>query len=248
MNLNNKKVIITGAARGIGYEIAREFLKAGAEVAICSTTDEGAAKAKENLLKEFSSSKVYAQKTDVSKEAEVQNFVDNVLKEFGAIDILVNNAGITRDTLAIRMSEQDWDSVLNVNLKGTFLMSKAVLKIMMKAKSGSIVNMSSVVGQSGNAAQANYSASKAGIIGLTKSLAKEFASRNIRVNAVAPGFVQTDMTDKLSDQIKEQALTLIPLKRFATTTDIAKAVMFLSSDDGGYITGQILAVNGGLYI
>ena len=161
---------------------------------------------------------------------------------------MVNNAGITRDTLAIRMSEQDWDSVLNVNLKGTFLMSKAVLKIMMKAKSGSIVNMSSVVGQSGNAAQVNYSASKAGIIGLTKSLAKEFASRNIRVNAVAPGFVKTDMTDKLSDQIKEQTLALIPLKRFATTTDIAKAVMFLSSDDGGYITGQILAVNGGLYI
>ena len=146
------------------------------------------------------------------------------------------------------MSEQDWDAVLDVNLKGSFLMSKAVFKIMMKAKSGSIVNMSSVVGQSGNAAQANYSASKAGIIGLTKALAKEFASRNVRVNAVAPGFVKTDMTEKLSDQIKEQALALIPLKRFATTTDIAKAVMFLSSDDGGYITGQVLAVNGGLYI
>jgi 3-oxoacyl-[acyl-carrier protein] reductase len=248
MNLDNKKVIITGAARGIGYAIAQEFLRAGAQVALCSTTEEGATKAKENLLKEFPQAKVYAQKADVSKETEVQTFVDNVLKEFGTIDILVNNAGITRDTLAIRMSEQDWDAVLNVNLKGTFLMSKAVLKIMMKAKSGSIVNMSSVVGQSGNAAQVNYSASKAGIIGLTKSLAKEFASRNIRVNAVAPGFVQTDMTDKLSDQIKEQTLALIPLKRFATTTDIAKAVMFLSSDDGGYITGQILAVNGGLYI
>ena len=248
MNLNNKKVIITGAARGIGYEIAREFLKAGAQVSLCSTTEEGAAKAKENLLKEFPKAKIYAQKTDVSKEEEVQSFVDNTIKEFGAIDILVNNAGITKDTLLVRMSEQDWDAVLNVNLKGAFLMSKAVLKFMMKAKSGSIVNMTSVVGQSGNAAQANYSASKAGLIGLTKSLAKEFASRNIRVNAVAPGFVQTDMTDKLSDQIKEQALALIPLKRFATTTDIAKAVMFLSSDDGGYITGQVLAVNGGLYI
>ena len=248
MNLKNKKVIVTGAARGIGYAIAQEFLKAGAQVALCSTTQEGAQKAKETLLKEFPQSKIYAQKADVSKEAEVQNFVENVTREFGTVDILVNNAGITRDTLAIRMSEQDWDAVLNVNLKGTFLMSKAVFKIMMKAKSGSIVNMSSVVGQSGNAAQANYSASKAGIIGLTKALAKEFASRNVRVNAVAPGFVQTDMTDKLSEQIKEQALALIPLKRFATTTDIAKAVMFLSSEDGEYITGQVLAVNGGLYI
>ena len=248
MNLKNKKVIVTGAARGIGYAIAQEFLKAGAQVALCSTTQEGAQKAKETLLKEFPQSKIYAQKADVSKEAEVQNFVENVTREFGTVDILVNNAGITRDTLAIRMSEQDWDAVLNVNLKGTFLMSKAVFKIMMKAKSGSIVNMSSVVGQSGNAAQANYSASKAGIIGLTKALAKEFASRNVRVNAVAPGFVKTDMTDKLSEQIKEQALALIPLKRFATTTDIAKAVMFLSSDEGGYITGQVLAVNGGLYI
>ena len=248
MKLNNKKVIITGAARGIGYEIAREFLIAGADIAVCSASDESATRAKENLLKEFPNAKVYVQKADVSKETEVQDFVNNVLKEYGTIDILVNNAGITRDTLAIRMSEQDWDVVLNVNLKGTFLMSKAVFKVMMKAKSGSIVNMSSVVGQSGNAAQANYSASKAGIIGLTKALAKEFAPRNVRVNAVAPGFVKTDMTDKLSDQIKEQALALIPLKRFATTTDIAKAVMFLSSDDGGYITGQILAVNGGLYI
>ena len=248
MNLKNKKVIITGAARGIGYAIAQEFLKAGAQIALCSTTQEGAQKAKETLLKEFPQSKIYAQKADVSKEAEVQNFVENVTREFGTVDILVNNAGITRDTLAIRMSEQDWDAVLNVNLKGTFLMSKAVFKIMMKAKSGSIVNMSSVVGQSGNAAQANYSASKAGIIGLTKALAKEFAPRNVRVNAVAPGFVQTDMTDKLPEQIKEQALALIPLKRFATTTDIAKAVMFLSSEDGEYITGQVLAVNGGLYI
>ena len=248
MNLKNKKVIITGAARGIGYAIAQEFLKAGAQIALCSTTQEGAQKAKETLLKEFPQSKIYAQKADVSKEAEVQNFVENVTREFGTVDILVNNAGITRDTLAIRMSEQDWDAVLNVNLKGTFLMSKAVFKIMMKAKSGSIINMSSVVGQSGNAAQANYSASKAGIIGLTKALAKEFAPRNVRVNAVAPGFVQTDMTDKLPEQIKEQALALIPLKRFATTTDIAKAVMFLSSEDGEYITGQVLAVNGGLYI
>lgn len=248
MNLKNKKVIITGSARGIGYAIAQEFLKAGAQVALCSTTQEGAQKAKETLLKEFPQSKIYAQKADVSKEAEVQNFVENVTREFGTVDILVNNAGITRDTLAIRMSEQDWDAVLNVNLKGTFLMSKTVFKIMMKAKSGSIINMSSVVGQSGNAAQANYSASKAGIIGLTKALAKEFAPRNVRVNAVAPGFVQTDMTDKLPEQIKEQALALIPLKRFATTTDIAKAVMFLSSEDGEYITGQVLAVNGGLYI
>lgn len=248
MNLNNKKVIITGAARGIGYEIAREYLKAGAQVALCCTSEEGAKNTKENLLKEFPEAKIYAQKADVSNEAQVQAFVDAVLKEFDGVDILVNNAGITRDTLAVRMSEQDWDAVLDVNLKGTFLMSKAVLKVMMKAKSGSIVNMSSVVGQSGNAAQANYSASKAGIIGLTKALAKEFASRNIRVNAVAPGFVQTDMTDKLPQQVKEQALALIPLKRFATTSDIAKAVMFLSSDEGGYITGQILAVNGGLYI
>ena len=167
---------------------------------------------------------------------------------FGSLDILINNAGITRDNLVVRMSEQEWDDVINVNLKGTFLMSKAALKVMFKKRSGSIVNISSVVGEMGNPGQANYVASKAGIIGLTKTLAKEFGGRKVRVNAVAPGFVQTAMTDALPEDVKAKALEAVPLKRFASVQDIAKAVLFLAGEDASYITGQVLAVNGGLYM
>lgn len=246
MNFTDKTVVITGASRGIGFAIAEAFAQAGANLALCATHKDTLEAGAEKLR--ALGIKVYTQAVNVASAADCDSFIANALKEFGSIDVLVNNAGITRDNLAVRMSEEDWDAVLNVNLKGTFLMSKAALKVMFKKRSGSIVNISSVVGQTGNAGQANYVASKAGIIGLTKTFAKEFGSRNIRVNAVAPGFVQTAMTDALPEEVKNKAMESIPLKRFANAQDIAKAVMFLASDDASYITGHILAVNGGLYI
>ena len=241
-----KTVLITGATRGIGFALAEEFAKAGANVSICGT--------QEDLLQEAAAKlaafggKVYTQKVNVASGEDCESFVTNTVKELGSLDVVVNNAGITKDNLTVRMSEQDWDDVIAVNLKGTFLMSKAALKVMFKKRSGNVVNISSVVGEMGNPGQANYVASKAGIIGLTKTLAKEFGSRGVRVNAVAPGFVQTAMTDALPEDVKAKALEAVPLKRFATTQDIAKAVMFLASEDASYITGHVLAVNGGLYI
>lgn len=246
MNFTGKNILITGASRGIGFEIAEEFAKAGAQLAICATQEASVQQAAEKLR--TSGVKVYAQAVDISNATQCEDFVNNAVKELGGLDVVINNAGITKDNLTVRMSEQDWDAVLNVNLKGTFLMCKAALKVMFKKRSGNIVNISSVVGQMGNPGQANYVASKAGIIGLTKTLAKEFGSRGVRVNAVAPGFVQTAMTDALPEEVRNKALEAIPLKRFATTQDIAKAVMFLASEDASYITGHILAVNGGLYI
>lgn len=246
--LKGKTVLITGASRGIGYATAEAFLKEGANAALCAVKEESLIKAKEDLLAKYPSAKIFIKTTDVSDEAQVKDFVDGALKEFGAIDVLVNNAGITKDALVIRMSQADWDAVLNINLKGAFLMSKACAKEMMKARSGAIVNITSVVGQTGNAGQANYAAAKAGLIGLAKTLAKELAPRNIRVNAVAPGFVDTEMTQRLPQEIKEAALGQIPLKRFARADDIAQAVLFLASDKAAYITGQVIAVNGGLYI
>ncbi len=246
MDFKGKNVMITGATRGIGLAIAEEFAKAGAHVAVCGTNEEALAKAAEQLTS--FGTQVYTQKVNVASAADCDSFVENTMKAFGSLDVLVNNAGITKDNLTVRMSEQDWDDVITVNLKGTFLMSKAVLKVMFKKRSGNVVNISSVVGEMGNAGQANYVASKAGIIGLTKTLAKEFGSRGVRVNAVAPGFVQTAMTDALPEEVRVKALENVPLKRFATTQDIAKAVMFLASEDASYITGHILAVNGGLYI
>ena len=248
MDLQGKVAVITGASRGIGFAIAEAFLDNGAKIAICSSGEAGVNKAKELLLSKYPGADIFTAAADVSKREDCERFINGAAEHFGKIDILVNNAGITRDTLVMRMSEEDWDAVLNVNLKGAFLMSKAAVKLMVKQRSGCIINMSSVVGQSGNAAQANYSASKAGIIGLTKSLAKEFASRNIRANAIAPGFVKTEMTEVLKEDIKKTVLESIPLKRFAEVSDIANAAVFLASDNAGYITGQVLAVNGGLYI
>ena len=248
MLLEGKTALITGASRGIGLGIADAFLAQGASVAICGTSEEGVNKAKALLQGKYPQAGVLALAADVSKAGDCEGFTAAAAEHFGKIDILVNNAGITRDTLLIRMSESDWDSVISVNLKGAFLMSKAVAKHMIKQRGGNIINMSSVVGQSGNAAQANYSASKAGLIGLTKSLAKELASRNIRVNAIAPGFVKTEMTEVLKEDLRDAILQSIPLKRFAEVTDIAQAAVFLASDNAGYITGQVLAVNGGLYI
>ena len=241
-----KTVMITGASRGIGLAIAQEFAKAGANLAICASHESGLVPAAEQLA--ACGAKVYTQAVDISNAQDCDNFVAGTLKEFGQLDVLVNNAGITKDNLTVRMSEEDFDAVINVNLKGTFLMSKAALKVMFKRRSGNIVNISSVVGEMGNPGQANYVASKAGVIGLTKTFAKEFGSRGVRVNAVAPGFVQTAMTDQLPPEVKAKALDAIALKRFASAQDIAKAVLFLASEDAAYITGHVLAVNGGLYI
>lgn len=245
-NFTGKTVMITGASRGIGLAVAEEFAKAGANLALCATRPDALKQAVEHLA--VYGIKIHSQTVNIANVAEGEDFIKNALQVFGSLDILINNAGITRDNLVVRMSEQEWDDVINVNLKGTFLMSKAALKVMFKKRSGSIVNISSVVGEMGNPGQANYVASKAGIIGLTKTLAKEFGGRNVRVNAVAPGFVQTAMTDALPEDVKAKALEAIPLKRFASVHDIAKAVLFLAGEDAAYITGQVLAVNGGLYM
>lgn len=245
-DFKGKNVLITGASRGIGFALAQAFAQAGANLSLCATHEDALKEAAQKLA--GYGVKIYTQAFNISDAQACEVFVQNVVKELGSLDVLVNNAGITRDNLTVRMSEQDWDDVIAINLKGTFLMSKAALKVMFKKRSGNIVNISSVVGEMGNPAQANYVASKAGIIGLTKSLAKEFGGRNVRVNAVAPGFVQTAMTDALPEDVKAKALEATPLKRFATTQDIAKAVMFLASDDASYITGHVLAVNGGLYM
>ncbi len=245
-NFTGKTVMITGATRGIGFAIAEEFAKAGANLAICASHEAGLPEAAAKLA--AFGGKVYTQVVNIANSENCESFVANTLKEFGQLDVLVNNAGITKDNLTVRMSEADFDAVINVNLKGTFLMSKAALKVMFKKRSGNLVNISSVVGEMGNPGQANYVASKAGVIGLTKTFAKEFGSRGVRVNAVTPGFVQTAMTDALPDEVKAKAQENIPLKRFATAQDIAKAVLFLASEDASYITGHVLAVNGGLYI
>ncbi|MBO4707091.1 MAG: 3-oxoacyl-[acyl-carrier-protein] reductase [Elusimicrobiaceae bacterium] len=248
-SFSGQTVLITGGARGIGLALTEAFLKEGAQVAFCATSDESIAKAKEYLLKSYEAEKILAIKADVSKQEDCAALVNKTLEIFKQIDVLINNAGVTRDNLLIRMKDEDFDKVIDINLKGAFLMLKEVARPMMKTRKGAIINMSSVVGQSGNAGQINYSASKAGLIGLTKSAAKELASRNIRVNAIAPGFVKTDMTAKLPQEVQDGALKMIPLNRFAEVQDIAQAALFLADGNrAGYITGQVLAVNGGLYI
>ncbi len=244
MLLKDKVAIITGGARGIGKEIALLFARQGAKIAICDVNEEELAKAKKELDDLGSSVLVF--KVDVTSLSQAEEMTRNVLDNLGKIDILVNNAGITKDALLLRLDEADWDKVIAVNLKGTFNCTKAVSKVMLKQRQGRIVNIASIIGLIGNAGQSNYAASKAGIIGLTKSVARELAARNITVNAVAPGFIQTEMTDKLSPEIKERMLGQIPAGRFGSPGDVANASLFLVSEAAGYITGQVIVVDGGM--
>lgn len=245
MKLQNKKAIVTGGTRGIGKAIVKELAKQGCSVVFTYFSSEESAKKLENELNN-ENVKVFGFKADASSFSAAQEAVNFALEKLGGVDILVNNAGITKDNLLLRMSEADFDSVVNSNLKSVFNYTKAVLKTFVGQRFGKIVNISSVVGVIGNAGQANYVASKAGIIGLTKSNAKELASRNINVNAVAPGFIETDMTDKLNDQQKDAILTVVPIKRLGKPEDVAKLVSFLASSEADYITGQVICVDGGM--
>jgi 3-oxoacyl-[acyl-carrier protein] reductase len=245
MNLEGKAALVTGASRGIGKEIALELARQGANVAVNFSGSEAKANEVVDEIKALGR-EAFAVKCDVSNSEEVAAMVKDTIDNFGKLDILVNNAGITRDNLLMRMKEEEWDDVININLKGVFLCTKAVTRQMMKQRQGRIINIASVVGVSGNPGQANYVAAKAGVIGLTKTAAKELASRNITVNAVAPGFITTDMTDKLSEEVKAEMLKQIPLARLGEPKDIAKITAFIASDDSAYMTGQTLNVNGGM--
>ena len=240
-----KTVLVTGASRGIGKEVALKYAENGYNVVINYVSDKTNV---EELEKEFKEKGVecLVLKADVSNKEEVQELVDKAIEKFEKIDVLVNNAGITKDNLLMRMSEEEFDKVIEINLKGTYLVTKAVTKYMMKKRNGSIINLSSVVGVAGNAGQCNYSASKAGIIGFTKSIAKELASRNIRSNAIAPGFIETDMTAVLQDSVKENIYNQIPLKRMGTAKEVANLAYFLGSDESSYITGQVINIDGGM--
>ena len=242
--LENKIALVTGAARGIGQAIALQLAADGADLALCDVKAEWL----EDTIAKVKAlgRRAEGYSMDVANGAAVGEAVAKILADFGRIDVLVNNAGITRDSLLMRMTEEDWDAVLDINLKGAFLVTKAVVKPMMKQRSGAIVNIASVVGIMGNPGQANYTASKAGLIALTKTTAKELGSRNIRVNAVAPGFIRTAMTDKLSEPAKEAMLRNVPLGRPGEPEDVAKAVAFLASDNAAYVNGQTLAVCGGM--
>lgn len=246
MGLKNNNTFITGAAQGIGKSIAMEMAKKGANIAVADTNIEKADTTAQEI--KTLGVKSLAIKLDVSKQNEVVSAFETFIKEFGRLDVLVNNAGITKDALVVRMKNEDWDVVLDVNLKGTFLCSKEAIRLMVKQQYGKIISISSVVAFTGNPGQVNYSASKAGIVGLTKTVAKEYASRGIRVNAVAPGFIQTAMTNAVPEKIKEEMKKSIPLGYFGTPEDIANIVIFLASKDADYITGQVFHINGGMYM
>lgn len=243
--LENKVAIITGASRGIGRAIASSFIAEGAIVAFTYlSSDEKARQLESELTAHGGIAKGF--KSDASRFTSAQELVDAVVEEFGTVDILVNNAGITRDTLLMRMSEEQWDEVIETNLKSAFNLTKAVIRPMLKAKSGSIINMSSVVGVSGNAGQANYAASKAGMIGFTKSVAQELGSRNIRCNAIAPGFIETEMTEALDQKVVEEWRNSIPMKRGGSPEDVANTTIYLASNLSAYVTGQTIHVCGGM--
>lgn len=245
MMLEGKSAIVTGASRGIGREIALELARQGANVAVNYSGSEAKANETVEEIKALGRD-AFAVKADVSDSEAVTAMMKETIERFGSIDILVNNAGITRDNLLMRMKEEEWDEVISINLKGVFLCTKAATRQMMKQRSGRIINVSSIVGVSGNPGQANYVAAKAGVIGLTKTSAKELATRGITVNAIAPGFISTDMTDKLNEEVKEQMLSGIPLGRLGEPSDIAKVALFLASEDSRYMTGQTLHVDGGM--
>ena len=245
MLLDGKVALVTGGSRGIGRAIAVALAREGAKLAINFAGNEKAAEETKALVEQAGSEAILL-KADVSDKDADAALIDTVIKTYGKIDILVNNAGITRDNLMLRMKEGDFDAVIDTNLRSVFYLTKAAAKSMMKKRTGRIITMSSVVGLTGNAGQVNYAAAKAGVLGITKSAAKELASRGITVNAVAPGFIETDMTDVLSDTVKESLLHEIPLKRMGEPKDVANAVLFLASDQSAYITGQVIHVDGGL--
>ncbi len=240
-----KSAIVTGASRGIGREIALQLAKEGARIAVNYSGSKDKA---DEVVEQITTAggEAFAIQADVSDSNSVKKMVDMTIEVFGSVDILVNNAGITRDNLLVRMKEDEWDDVININLKGVFLCTKAVTRQMMRQRSGKIVNVASIVGISGNAGQANYVAAKAGVIGFTKTTAQELAARNINVNAVAPGFITTDMTDALNEDMKNQMLANIPLGKLGSPENVAKTVMFLLSEDAAYITGQTIHVDGGM--
>jgi 3-oxoacyl-[acyl-carrier protein] reductase len=246
LKLVGKVALVTGAAQGIGKAVALLLARNGADMVVSDINLEKA----EETAKEVQTlgRKALAIKVDVAKLGDVEKMVEGILAQFGKVDILVNNAGIARDKLILRMTEEDWDAVLNINLKGTFNCTKAVVRHMSKQKSGKIVNIASVVGEMGNAGQGNYAASKAGVIGFTKTIAREFAQRGINVNAIAPGYIETPMTDALPEKAKEELKRLIPMDRLGRPEDVAEAVLFLVSEASSYITGQVLNVNGGIYM
>ncbi len=246
MILQGKVAIITGATRGIGRAIALGFAAQGAKLVVVGTTLDAVQSFAEELQQ--SGTEALGVQANVAVTDDVESLVDRAKERFGRVDILVNNAGVTRDGLIMRMKDDDWDTVLDVNLKGAFLCTRAVAKLMTRQRSGRIINISSVVGQMGNAGQANYCASKAGLHGLTRSTARELAKRQITVNAVAPGFIQTDMTGILSDQQRTELTTQVPLARLGQVEDVAATVLFLASEQAGYITGQVIGVNGGMYM
>ncbi|MDD3065411.1 MAG: 3-oxoacyl-[acyl-carrier-protein] reductase [Endomicrobiaceae bacterium] len=247
MRLKGQTAIITGCAQGIGKSIAETFAKEGANIVVSDINIELAQKTADEL-KSVYGVETLAVAGNVAKLQECDNLVAKTLEKFQKIDILINNAGITKDNLVLRMSEMEWDAVISVNLKGVFNCTKAVTKQMFKQRAGRIINITSVVGLMGNAGQANYSASKGGVIALTKTCAREFSSRNVLVNAIAPGFIRTAMTDALTDDVKAKLSEQIPLKRLGEASDIAKAALFFASEESSYITGQILSVNGGMYM
>lgn len=247
MKLKDQVAIVTGGAQGIGRSIAEALAGEGAYIVVSDINAELAAKTASEIKEKYHV-ETFSVAGNVALPADCEQLIQQTLDKFSKINILINNAGITRDNLVLRMTEQEWDSVISVNLKGVFNCTKAASRVLLKQRSGRIVNIASVVGLMGNAGQANYSASKGGVIALTKSCAREFASRNILVNAVAPGFIRTAMTDKLTEETKKKLADQIPLNRLGEPEDVAKAVLFLCSEDSSYITGHVLSVNGGMYL